>query len=389
MKTILLIALTLCSTLGWTQARKTDEILGQREQQRPVYHLKTTMLSAIVLNMSYGNDDVITETDRKLLAEAQVVSVDLVFSDYPKGQDLKALNRSRIEKIYGIRKDLVTNADIPWKIIRQTSCTNEAEAKVLFHGVVIHYRPLQTEETAKIDIAYLGGLPSTGDSLKKMVSRERPYGLKMTDTTVIAALNRNKQWKDMLIVCDMTGSMSPYSTQLLVWFQLKMKDKRVKRVVFFNDGDNKPESKKVIGSIGGIYLAKSNTYEEILLAAQTTISRGGGGDAPENNCEAVLRGLDSVPEAKDVILIADNLANIKDISLMAEIKKPVHVILCGTEYTGMNLQYLNLARATGGSVHTMTQDLTDLAKLNEGETVKVQGVTYKVIGGVFVRVTTM
>ncbi len=388
MKSFLLLIFLLCLSAIHAQPRKVDDILAQREQLRPVYNLKTNLFSALVLNMSYGNNELISETDRKLLAEAQVVSIDLVFTDFPKGQDLKALNRSRIEKIQRIKKELVSDANIQWRVIRQTACTNEAEAKVLFHGVVIHYRPPQNKETVKVDIAYLEQLPSTGDSLKALVSKERPYGLKMTDTTVIAALSRNKQWKDMLIVCDMTGSMSPYSAQLLVWFQLKMKDKRVRQVVFFNDGDNKTESAKVVGKIGGIYMAKANTYEEILTAAQTTIKNGGGGDAPENNCEAVLRGIDSVPQAKDIILIADNLANIKDISLLEQIKVPVHVVLCGTEYYPLNPQYLTLARVTGGSVHTMKQDLNDLAKLNEGETVKVGNATYQVVGGQFIQVAT-
>lgn len=389
MKTIaFLTCLVLFTTFrSFSQGRTADDILAQREQSRPVYLLKTGMMKAVVLNMSYGNTDVISETDRKLLSEVQVIGVDLVYSDFPKGADFTAINKTRIQKVLGLRKSLVTDRDIPWKVIRQTSCTNEEEAKVLFHGVVIHYLPKQDEETIARDISYLGGLPRTGDSLKLRVNKDRPYGVKLADSTIIKVLERNKEWKDMLIVADMTGSMSPYTTELLVWFQLKMKDKRVKQVVFFNDGDMKADRDKVVGRIGGIYLAKGTTYEDILAAAEKTISHGGGGDGPENNCEALLRGIEAAPEAKEIILIADNFAPIKDIALIGTIQHPVHIILCGTESHPVLLDYLELARVTGGSVHTMKDDLVNLSKLHEGETVKINGTTYKIVGGVFVRTT--
>jgi len=390
MKTIILFAaLLLFSAAGLSQKRTADDILAQKEQSRQIYRLTTTMYDAIVVNMSYGQNELISETDRKKLAEVQVVGVDLVFSDFPKGEELKKLNKSRIEKIAGLRRDLVTNPDIQWKVIRQTACKNEAEAKVLFHGVVIHYRPTQGPETTLRDMTTLGELPSKGDSLKLLVNRERPYGVKLSDSTVIKALERNKEWKDMLIVADMTGSMSPYATQLLVWFQLKMKDKRVKQVVFFNDGNNKRDSEKIIGRTGGIYAAKAMTYEDILETATKTITNGGGGDGPENNCEALIYGIDTFPNVKEIIMVADNLAPVKDIALLKEIKKPVHIILCGTGTWPVNSDYLNLARSTGGTIHTMNDDIVNLAKLNEGETVKIAGTTFKITGGVFVRVTTL
>lgn len=387
MRTIAFIAaFLLLQPVVFAGERTIDHILAQREQTRPVYALKTTMLSALVVNMSYGNDDVISETDRKALREAQVVSVDLVFSDFPKGLDMKSLNKGRIAKLYALRKDLVTNPDIQWRIIRQTSCKNEAEAKVLFHGIVVHYRPQQSKETIEADIALLNGLPATGEKLEKMVTKEHPYGLPLTDSTIVKVLQRNKEWKDMLIVADMTGSMSPYTTQLLIWFQLKMKDERVKQVAFFNDGDMKPDSEKKIGSTGGIYMADEMTYENILKTAGKTIMSGGGGDGPENNCEALIKSIAKAPGAGEVILIADNLAPVKDVVLAGEITRPVRIIVCGTEFAPVSPQYLDLARITGGSVHTMRDDLTKLSELNEGETVKIGSTEYKLVKGVFVKI---
>lgn len=386
-KHLFLFLTLLQMSCAWSQDRTADDILNQKELPRPMYVLKTGVLQSLVINMTYGQDIIVSDLDKKRLQEAQVVSVDLVFTDFPKGAELKDLNKQRIEQIKQLRKDLVTNVNIPWRIIRQTACMDESEAKVLFHGVVIHYRAKQDEATILRDITLLNNLPTKGDSLESLVTKERPYGVKLADSTILKIMERNKKWDDLLIVADLTGSMSPYASQLLIWFQLKMKDRNVKQVVFFNDGDNKPESKKVIGQIGGIYSAKTSSYDELLQLALKTIRAGGGGDAPENNCEALIEGIKSSPDAKHILLIADNLAPIKDIRLMDSITKPVHIIVCGSEWGPISTDYLNLARKTGGSVHTMRDDLVDLMKLNEGEKVKIGKYTYMIVKGSLVSLT--
>jgi hypothetical protein len=96
----------------------------------------------------------------------------------------------------------------------------------------------------------------------------------------------------------------------------------------------------------------------------------------------LIKTQERAPECKEIIMIADNFANVKDISLLEKVKKPVHIILCGAR-VGVNLDYLNIARATGGSVHTIEQDLEDLAKLNEGETITIKGQKFKIEKGKF------
>jgi hypothetical protein len=206
----------------------------------------------------------------------------------------------------------------------------------------------------------------------------------LPDSTIFRVLERNKQWKKMAVVADLTGSMSPYTAQLVLWFKLKTKDQRIQDLVFFNDGDKTPDSKKVIGRTGGIYHGKGNNYKQVRELALTTIEGGCGGDAPENNCEALLFALKNAPDAEEYILIADNLAPIKDAVLMNQIHKPIRIILCGTSY-GINLQYLNLARKTGGSVHTMESDLVDLIKMNEGEKFTFMKQKFTIQNGVIVK----
>lgn len=387
MKTIL-----MCLLLGIyfsSTARSVDDIIQQKTLSKNEYRLKTGLVKAIVIPMSYGDHEVISEMDKALLRKVDVIKIDLVYTDFPKGQDLSELNKQRILKIAAIRKTLISDEFIPWNIIKQTACTNEEEARVLFHGIVVHYKPEQDLETMKRDISTISELPETGEGLSKLVAKGRPYGLTIRDSSLIKIMERNKHWKNTIVVADMTGSMSPYATQLLIWFQLKMKDDRVKKVVFFNDGDMKAQADKKIGSTGGIYIANSTKYEDILAAAQSTIKNGNGGDGPENNCEATIKAIELYPEASSIIMVADNFAPIKDISIMESIKKPVHIVLCGAEFGPTVIDYLNLARKTGGSVHTMLEDIETLAKLNEGEVVKVNGQTYRLLKGSFVRETTL
>jgi hypothetical protein len=51
----------------------------------------------------------------------------------------------------------------------------------------------------------------------------------------------------------------------------------------------------------------------------------------------------------------------------------------------MNTAYLDLAYATGGSVHTMEDDLYNIASIGEGKTFKLGELKFKMVGGRFVQ----
>lgn len=209
------------------------------------------------------------------------------------------------------------------------------------------------------------------------------------DSTVTAVLDRKKnEWKDMLVLGDLTGSMAPYSSQLFMWYKMNMMTKPVKYFVFFNDGDMKGWNEKHPGSTGGLYYTSGATFEEVMSTAQQTMTNGSGGDLPENNVEAAIAGLEKCSDCDAVIMIADNWATPRDLELAYKIKKPLKIILCGAS-RGINIEYLNLARATGGSVHLMEQDLESLASMLEGETITVRNITYQLRSGKLVAVKQM
>lgn len=372
MKSIILIILFTFISVGSLFARNAEDILKQKEVKKFNYILSTGLMSAIVINMQYGQAEVISNSDRAALKKAEVFQVDLVFSNFPSEFDMESLNRKRIQLIQKLRPDLVDDKRIQWRLIRQMRCKNTAEAKTLFHGVVIHYRPEQSKEMMELDARFLLGNVPVSDSIKSI----KKIVKSLTDTSVIHVLNRNKKhWKNMVIVTDLTGSMTPYASQVILWLKLGSMEKKISSVTFFNDGDMKTE--KPIGNTGGIYMKKTSDYDEIRELALRSIHGGGGGDGPENDCEALISTQEFNPDAKELILIADNMAPIKDKILIDKISKPVRVVLCGTRY-GINVEYLNLARDTGGSIHTMEKDLMNLIKMEEGKSFMLNKMQFKI-----------
>lgn len=207
--------------------------------------------------------------------------------------------------------------------------------------------------------------------------------VKSSDNVVIEVLNRNKQWKNCVVVADVTGSMYPYLGQFLAWQQLNLQQSDNQDFVFFNDGDNMPDSKKQKGSVGGLYFTSTKDYNELRSMVFLAQKRGAGGDAEENDLEAILFAIQKKPDASGVILIADNYAKPRDLELLSKIKKPIHVVLCGTSI-GVNIAYLNLVRKNGGSLHTMEQDLLSLSNLAEGKSLTIDDQVFTVKNGYFV-----
>jgi hypothetical protein len=231
---------------------------------------------------------------------------------------------------------------------------------------------------------------------ERKVSLEEGYRLKLKeaesgsysndDDVVSKVLTRNK-WSEKLIVCDLTGSMDPYAQQLSIWYQLNYKNEPNLQFVFFNDGDSKSDHEKKIGSTGGIYYQKGKGLDSLIYLMSFVRSRGNGGDCPENNMEALIKGVQKAKPYKELVMIVDNNAPVKDISLLKQFTKPVHIILCGSNSGEVLSDYLLIAWKTKGTIHTIEEDISKIASMSEGQTIQIGGYTYKILGGEFVRIT--
>lgn len=186
------------------------------------------------------------------------------------------------------------------------------------------------------------------------------------DTIVGRVLDRHPEWKDKIIINDWTGSMYGYGSQVLLWHLMNLDSSGISTITLFNDGNKKPTSKKKIGRTGGIYTEQANNPRELLDLFDKVMQKGGGGDGPENDVEAILKAAKKSPDA-EIILIADNRACVRDISLAHEIGRPVRIILCGYDpETGVNPDYVYLAKITNGGIYTLEDDIEQMrADFNE------------------------
>ncbi len=237
------------------------------------------------------------------------------------------------------------------------------------YSYITLYEPLP--EAIPVDNSY--ATKDTSDEKEK----------KLPDSTVLEVLKRNT-WKNTVVVADVTGSMYPYTAQLLIWLQMHSLTNLGYQYVFFNDGNEKPDEKKRIGRTGGIYYQQCVHYDQVKELVKLAMEKGTGGDFPENVTEALITAEKQFPKAEANMLIADNWAPIRDKELMYQLKKPVMVILCGVRNNDINIDYLNLALKTKGTLHLIEDDLKNLASMKEGETLTIGRKTFTIKNGLFV-----
>ena len=162
--------------------------------------------------------------------------------------------------------------------------------------------------------------------------------------------------------------------------------KSVKQFVFFNDNEENSNDQSKARDTFGIWDIESFKADKILDKMLWSMNSGAH---YENNLEAVFYAAKKYPKnIKNIIMIADNWEDPCDMKLLPQLKKlnvPIRIIICGIENGVVNTNYLDIARATNGSIHTMEDDLTEMGKLTEGKTFKILGMTFKLTKGKFVR----
>ena len=200
------------------------------------------------------------------------------------------------------------------------------------------------------------------------------------DTVVMSVFNRHKDWVNKLVVTDVTGSMSPYVNQLKLWYSLAYEEADPIQFVLFNDGDRTPDDQKRIGSTGGIYYCNYCTPEEVYEGMELAMHAGYGGDGPENDLEALIAATRNSKNYTHLILIADNFSSVRDIRLLKELKDPVKIIVCGSSGV-IHEDYLNIAYRTGGSVHTIEEDIVELSKKVDGDAITIGSTQYVLRNG--------
>ncbi|WNJ18760.1 hypothetical protein [Pontibacter sp. G13] len=324
--------------------------IALKRHEVPFYTF-TEFTPQVALRVEYARHELLNMDEWKRVSPRSVAyQIDLVFTKYPEDTaawrtNFSSLFRDRMEALFNLDPNL-RDTKVRWNMVLQTKCKNEDQAKQFFHGFVIKYRPRKAKVLDEI---------KTPDQLKAMIEGRVQH----RDTTVTSVLNRHPEWKKMLIVLDWTGSMYKQGAQLAVWHKYhELADTaRISHFVFFNDGNHKKTLHKKIGKTGGVYRAKSTSLDDVVGTMEYVMGKGNGGDAPENDLEAVLTGIQYLDDYNEVILIADNKSAVRDIELLDKIDRPVRIILCDIQQR-IHPHYIRLAKYTGGSIHTLKRDIT-------------------------------
>lgn len=364
---ILILVLSQLIGINILCAQKTiNEILSNQSELKE--YTEKTGLFSIALPMKFGSSVVNIPYDKENLKNANIREIHVVYTDYPEGTNLNGLNANRIRVLTKLRPSLLTDTTIVWKVIKQTGCSTQQEAENYFHGLMVYFLPdpMQRNQAIKFGNALNEYVPNnlTKEEAIKIVN-------KMNDTLVYHVLNK-ADWSDMAVITDFTSSMYPYSAQVMLWFAINTNQTKISNIYFFNDGNMMNDSIKVDGKVGGIYHEKKVNYKDVRKLAFIAMKNGiGGKDLVENDVEAVLFALKKSPNVKGYVLIADNNAPPRDMSLLGQLNKPIHIILCGARVEVFNPEtlrfeqkvidpldeYVKIAQKTGGSIISMEEDL--------------------------------
>jgi len=190
------------------------------------------------------------------------------------------------------------------------------------------------------------------------------------NTNEFKLLTKRKWSHQMAVVADVTGSMTPFSTQVLLWIKYNPEALQFGKFAFFNDGNNTPDAFKKIGNTGGIYFADSKNFDSVFNVMTRTMSLGLGGDLPENNLEAVKAALKRWPDTDTVLMIADNNAPVKDMLLLSGIGKPVSVLACGVT-NRIHPDYIKIVTTTGGKLFVLDKEIQNLKGLKNGNRINI------------------
>jgi hypothetical protein len=321
----------------------------------------------VAIKMHFGQHEALNPTSLSYLQGGKLDSVHLLYTDWPRGNNFAELNRRRLKELFNqLPKSVAIPANLPVRYVKQTGASSKAEAERQYHGFIC-----------------FGSLPEAKRAWHKRVKHQEHIGHRFNkaakhileeeegaDLSVRNVLERQALvWPSVAIVADFTGSMYPYTLQLLRWQAEGLHPLQVRGYLLFNDGNKTDEASKQIGATGGLYISHASDVYPLLQLMQKVKAAGDGGGLTENDLEALLKAQFAFADAESLVLIADNAAGVRDIELLPKLRLPVKVVLARTSVGARVLaphpDYIKIALATGGSLHTATADYVLPAELEE------------------------
>lgn len=395
-------------------ANQFQQLVDASVQEVEVVDLNQLKSNQLAIAMPFARELILNPEQRRHFDEQVVIKIELVYTKYRTSPTFnqKQLNYNRLTELNKLLPDLFKNPLWDYALVSQTNGNSREECNPMFHGFIVTFRPNSSPTTLAAESSYL---QQVVDNLIKQSNNEDPkdklnYELKTRwdnkigyvhdtiwkvneikqvpvpdffydhslyqDSTVLNVFDRNQSWQNFAVVTDVTGSMSPYIAQVFVWLKKQTENNNAKYFVFFNDGDNKESRKKKPLETGGVYGTTNKGLEAVMQTAANCMGKGsGGGERQENDVEAILLAQQEYEDAHEIILVADNFESMRDYKYIDKISKPVRIISCGAK-NRVNIEYLDLARITKGSIHTKTSDVYDLDKIKSGQKITIDGERY-------------
>jgi len=259
---------------------------------------------------------------------------------------------------------------------KATISTVNLQIRISYYGDILGMYTRDRQKPSFADETKVNPVLKEDTDFNLMVT---PEAINVKSTAVYKGLEVIYKEKNMAIVMDVTGSMTTHIASMVAWIKRHEGTTPFTSFTFFNDGDGKATKNKKIGNTGGIYSTKN--VREIDKTIQAAMLKGSGGETPENDLEAVKYAFDNDENADAVLLIGDNYSDVRDISLLNQINKPVHVLLCAAPKF-VRCEYLKIAKETRGTF-ILNGAIIELASLVKGDVIMIQGINYKYDGSDF------
>ena len=162
MKYIICTILTIIAFIANSQTNRfIDSVLANNIVRLPAYQLAKVGNETLVLQMDFGSSIFIDTIGVYKLQNAQILSVDLLFTDYPANQNLMALNKRRLQALVDLVPTATLQTHTVWQIIRQLDGKDKASAATMLHGFVVNYRSQETLVTKKKEIDVIKSVTPT------------------------------------------------------------------------------------------------------------------------------------------------------------------------------------------------------------------------------------
>lgn len=300
-----------------------------------------------------------------------LVNEEIAFCGRKRNKSIKAhTNASGYVRVYLPKGDIYSinfhyHNDYRLEEVEYSKGTGQVRIKIMYMGTKEYLRRKKVEEERLAQ-----------EKINAAAALAAGRHESTTDKVLETVMDRN-EWKNKLLISDVSYEMLAYAMKLAKWYDANRKSGETTQFVLYNNGVRRT------GAASGIaYHMASPGFDELVNLINHVYDRVDV-ESAKHDVEGLIAGDGIEKNYEDVIFFVDKDAPLSDYEFFKQIKAPIHIVLC-VDPRRPNPQHLTLAWKTKGSVHTISGDFNDIGKLREGDDFEIEGYKYKIMGGEFV-----